>query len=250
MRIFLTLLRRELGGYFASFSGYVVIASVQLLLGLSFYSLVSVLNQEGSETPLAEFFYETLYFWLILLMATPVITMRTFALEKYSGTYETLMTAPVGDVPVVLAKFLGALGFYMVMWTPLFGCLWVIRQLTGDPTALESGTAAGTVLGILLLGCVYISLGCFASSLTHSQIIAAMTSFAVGVGLYLLSFLAPSVSTLPGWFPKVLKQMSMMEHMREFVRGVVDTRHVVYYLSITVFFLFLNCKAVESRRWK
>ncbi len=250
MRVFATLARRELGGYFASFSGYVVIATVQLLLGLSFYSLISVLNQEGSETPLAEFFYETLYFWLILLIATPVITMRTFALEKYSGTYETLMTAPVGDVAVVLAKFSGALIFYLIMWTPLLGCLWLIRKFTGDPTALEVGAAVGTFLGILCLGCLYISLGCFASSLTRSQIIAAMTSFAMGIALYLVSFLAPSMSTLPGWFPKVLKQLSMMDHMRDFVRGTVDSRHVVFYLSVTVFFLFLNCKVVESRRWK
>ena len=250
MRVFMTLTRRELAGYFASLSGYVVIATVQLLLGLSFYSLISVLAQEGSETPLAEFFYETLYFWLILLTVTPVVTMRTFALEKFSGTYETLMTAPVGDVAVVLAKFTGALLFYMIMWTPLLGCLWLVRKFTGDPAALEAGAAAGTFIGILLLGCLYVSLGCFASSLTRSQIIAAMVSFALGIALFLISFLAPGVSTLPGWFPKILKHMSMMDHMREFVRGTVDSRAIVFYLSATVFFLFLNCKVVESRRWK
>src|SRR5687767_4654708 len=100
MQVFFTLLRRELGTYFHSMTGYVIIAAVLGLLGLSLIDTLSALSSEATDAPLTEAFYSTFYFWLILLLTTPVITMRTFALEKFSGTYETLMTAPVSDLQV------------------------------------------------------------------------------------------------------------------------------------------------------
>ena len=121
MRTFLTLVRRELGGFFVSLTGYVIIASVLLLLGFSFTNMLAAMNGDpnGVLAPLTELFYSTLYFWLIVLLTAPVITMRSFALEKWSGTYETLMTAPVSDWQVVLAKFTGTLLFYMLTWLPV-----------------------------------------------------------------------------------------------------------------------------------
>src|ERR1044071_2338959 len=114
MHVYLTLLRRELGSYFMSLTGYVVIASVLLLVGVSLVDVLAKLNANPTELPLTEFFYITLYFWMVLLLTAPVITMRSFALEKFSGTYETLMTAPVSDLQVVLAKFSGALVFFLI----------------------------------------------------------------------------------------------------------------------------------------
>ena len=105
MRVFLTLVRRELGGYFASLTGYLIIAMVALLVGLSFTVLLEALSKESYSMPVTDLFYSTPFFWLVLLLAAPVITMRSFAQELYSGTYETLMTTPVGDLQVVLAKF-------------------------------------------------------------------------------------------------------------------------------------------------
>ena len=110
MQVFWTLFRRELGGFFQAMTGYVIISMTLALLGLSLLDMLSKMN-EPLDAPLTEAFYVTLYFWLILLLTTPVITMRTFASEKASGTYESLMTAPVGDLQVVLAKFSGALTF-------------------------------------------------------------------------------------------------------------------------------------------
>ena len=97
MRVYLTLVRRELGGFFGSLTGYVIIASVLLLLGLSFTSILGILNDNPIDVPLTELFYKTDYFWIILLLTTPVITMRSFAFEKGTGTYETLMTTPVSE---------------------------------------------------------------------------------------------------------------------------------------------------------
>ena len=109
--------------------------------------------------PVTEMFYSTFYFWLILLLATPVITMRLFALEKASGTFETLMTTPVGDLQVVAAKFTAAVIFYMVTWLPLLACLFIVRHFTNQPGALDAGTVGGMYLGIFLIGCLFLVAG-------------------------------------------------------------------------------------------
>jgi ABC-2 type transport system permease protein len=245
-----TLVRRELGSYFVSWTGYVVIAAVLFLLGLCFVNLLQALNAEPTEQPLLETFFNTYYFWLILLLASPIVTMRVFALEKYSGTFETLMTTPVSDLEVVMAKFSGAVLFYLLMWLPLVALVWIVRHFGNDPAALAWGTLASTFLGIFLLGLLFMALGCFASSLTRSLIIAAMFAFALGISIFLLSFLALSFSGQPGWPARLFLHVSLIEHMKDFARGVVDTRAVLFYLSLTALFLFLTLKVVESRRWK
>lgn len=252
MRVYLTMVRRELGVFFASLTGYAVIASVLLLLGLSFTGMLSSLNDDprGVVEPLTVLFYSTLYFWLILLLITPVITMRSFAFEKGTGTYETLMTTPVSDLQVVLAKFTGTLLFYLLTWLPLVGCIAVVRYFTREPTVLDPWTTASTFLGITLIGCLYMSMGCFASALTRSQIIAAMNSLVMGLGLFVLSLRSLVPTPTSDWAGKVFSYISLSEHMEDFARGIVDTRHVVFYLSLTAFFLFLTFKVVESRRWK
>lgn len=250
MRTYLLLVRRELGGYFISWTGYVVMAGVLFLLGLCFVNLLQALNAEVTDKPLMEVFYDSYYFWLILLLAAPVVTMRTFALEKFTGTFETLMTAPVSDLEVVMAKFTGALFFYLLLWVPLVGLILVTRYFGNDPTVVDAGTLASTFLGIFLLGMLYMSLGCLASALTRSLIIAAMLAFALGISIFLLSFLAFSYAGTAGWQADLFMQVSVIEHMRDFARGVVDTRALVFYVTLTALFLFLTLKVVESRRWK
>ena len=250
MQAYLTLVRRELGGYFASLTGYIIIAVVLLLLGLSFMDMLPKLNDRATDAPITEEFFVTVYFWLILLLTAPVMTMRGFALEKFSGTSETLMTSPVKDLQVVLAKFSGALVFFCLTWLPLLVYIMIVRRYSNDPSILDGRTLLSTFLGIFLIGALYVSLGCFASALTRSQIVAAMLSYALGLTLFLLSLRA-LVSTPPaGWPAKVFSYISMSEHMQDFARGVLDTRHLVYYLSLTIFFLFLTLKVIESRRWK
>lgn len=250
MSVFFILVRRDLGSFFRSFSGYLVVTLVALLLGLSFYLLIEGLQQTTSEIPMMEIFYDTPFFWLILLLSSPLITMRSYAQERFSGTYETLMTTAVGDVQVVLAKFTAALVYFMIMWTPLVGCLWVLHRYSMEPPPLDVTQLAVSGVGILLIGAFFMSLGCLASSMTRNQIVAAMVSLSLGVVFFLLSFLPVILPIGAGWETLVANHISMIEHMRDFVRGVVDTRHLVFYLSFTLFFLFLNVKVVEARRWK
>ena len=250
MQAYITLTRRELASFFVSMTGYVIIAAALFLMGLSFVILMVKLQSEPTSMPMTELFYATPFFWLILLLAAPVITMRLFALEKFSGTFETLMTTPVSDLQVVLAKFTAATLFYMLMWLPLLGCIFILRHYTTDPGVLDIGAIGTTYLGIFLLGGLFMSLGCFASALTRSQIIAAMVSFTMGITLFLLSFLGDQLSTDTGWQMQVLNHLTMVDHMLNFARGIVDTRHVVLYVSLTIWFLFLTLRVVESRRWK
>lgn len=251
MQVFLTLLRRELGTYFHSMTGYVIIAAVLGLLGLSVNFTLSALSGEPTDAPMTEVFYSSYFFWLILLLTTPVITMRTFALEKFSGTYETLMTAPVSDLQVALSKFAGAMVFYAITWLPLLGYMvFLDRYLGAATTTLETRSLITTYFGILLIGSVYIGLGCFTSALTRSQLIAAAVSYGVGLTLFLLSLYSLLPARPTGWQAELFRHISTLDHMHDFARGVIDTRSVVYYLSLTTFFIFLTLKAVEARRWK
>jgi ABC-2 type transport system permease protein len=245
-----TLTRRELGGFFLSLRGYIVIAAAVFMMGYSFVVLLVNLQRESTPMPVTEVFYNTQFFWLILLLTTPVITMRLFAHEKFSGTFETLMTTPVSDVEVVLAKFFAALVFYAVMWLPLLPCLYIVRHYTYDSGAVDPATIGSTYLGILLLGGLFISLGCCASALTRSQGIAAIISLVFGASVFMLAWIADQLPARASWQGEVLACFSFFEQMHDFVRGVVDTRPIVLLGSLTLFFLFLTLRVVESRRWK
>ena len=251
MQAYFALVRRELGSYFVSISGYVIIAGTLLLLGFSFVDLLTKLNSEPTDVPLTEMFYGTYYFWLILLLTAPVMTMRLFALEKFSGTYETLMTTPVRDSQVVFAKFTGALLFFLFNWLPLLGCVLIVNHHSSDPEVLDAGALASTCLGIVLIGSLFMSMGCLASALTRSQVVASMISYALGIALFILSLRSlASESFSKGWAGELFSYISMVEHMQQFTQGTVDTRAVVYYLSLTTLFLFMTLKVVETRRWK
>ena len=250
MQVFLTLLFRELANYFLSMTGYIIIAAVMFLTGYSFVVLLVKLQGGNLLMPVTEMFYVTPFFWIILLLATPAITMRLFALEKFSGTFETLMTAPVSDLQVVLAKFSAALVFYMIMWLPLLGCILVVRYFTSDPAGFDIGVVISTFIGILLLGGLFVSAGCCASAMTRSQAIAAMISLVFGAGLFLLGVLAGQVPSEASWQSQVLSTLAVFDQMHDFSRGVVDTRSIVLFVSLTLFFLFLTLRIVESRRWR
>jgi ABC-2 type transport system permease protein len=187
---------------------------------------------------------------VIVLLAAPVITMRLFAAERSSGTYETLMTTPVRELDVVLAKFTAAMVFYTVLWLPLLLCLGIVRRYTDDPSALDAGTVVATYLGILLIGATFIAMGCLGSALTRSQTVAAMLGLGFGAALFMTSFLSDYFQTLGPWVREVLAGFALVDQMRDFSRGVVDTRAVVFHLGLAFLFLFLTLRAVESRRWK
>jgi len=252
MSIFWVLLRRELASYFFSLTGYVIIAAITFLTGASFMQLISAINNDPNPwtVPVTQMFFGTPYLWMILLLSAPVITMRLYALEKASGTYETLMTAPVGDLQVMAAKFAAAFLFYAVMWLPLLACLFLISHFTDQAGVLDLGTVGGMYVGIFLAGGFFLSFGCLASALSRSQMVAAMISLAFGVSQFALAYWARNIPVASDWQSQLLSSLNLFDRMTDLARGAVDTRALTFYLSATFVFLFLTLRVVESRRWK
>jgi len=250
MRVFLTLLRRELGTYFVSLTGYVTIAAVALLCGWSLWVLISSMGPTPFQLPVTEMFFQSPLFWFILLIANAVITMRLYAHEKYSGTYETLMTTPVGDLQVVAAKFFAAWLFFMITWLPFLACCYFIQHYARQAGALEPGVLVGTYLGIGLFGAFFVSFGGFASAMTVNQMVAAMISLLLGMTLFGLSYVAGPSFAGDNWRAQLLGHFNFFEQIREYAHGVVDTRSVVLLVCLTFLFLFLTLRVIESRRWK
>jgi len=250
MNVFLALVRRELSAFFQGPTGFIIIAAVLFLIGLGFIVVLTGLNGHATPMPVTQVFYGTYFFWLILLLIAPVITMRSFAMERASGTYESLMTAPVGDWEVVLSKFAGALVFYAILWIPLLVCSQIVRLYVGESAVLESGPMFTTALGILLIGSLYMSMGCFASALTRNQAVAAVSSFAMGAALFFTGFFSYFTGDRSDWISQLARHISLANHMESFSRGVVDLGATVFFISLTAMFLYFTHKVVESRRWK
>jgi len=250
MQAYLTLTRRELATFFLSISGYVIIAGLALLVGLDFVTLLNSVGTDPVSMPITQLFFNNLLLWIIIVLTAPVITMRLFALEKASGTFETLTTTPVGDVQIVAAKFTAAVIFFVVMWLPTLAYLFIVQHFANQPGALEKGTLCSMYLGLFLAGSFILSIGCFASALTKSQVVAGMLTLVAGMVLLMLNWLAQNISPLGHWQAQVLSFFNLSQQMMDFTRGVLDTRVIVFYLTVTFFFLFLTLRVIESRRWK
>ena len=250
MRVFLTLARRELAAYFVTWTGYLILTLAALLMGLSFVVLLFRMRLEPNPLPITQLFFGTQFFWTIMLLVPPLITMRLFAQERSSGTYETLLTTPVRDAQVVLAKYCAALVLFVLLWLPLVGCLAVGWRYGGGPGMPDPGTLVGTVLGVLLVGMLWLATGCLGSALSRTQSSAAMLSLAGCLGIFLAGWLSGRFDSNGDWLSQLLYAASVRDQMEDFVRGLVDTRPVVLCLTMTGFVLFLTLRVVESRRWK
>jgi len=172
-----------------------------------------------------------------------MITMRTYSEEKRSGTIELLLTSPVTDFQIIMGKFLGAMALYGCMLAVTLihiGLLFVYGRPEWKPIVT-------TYLGLLLFGGCFVSLGLFISSLTKNQIVAGMVTFAVFLLLWIItwigSFSGPTVD-------KVTQYISILDHLDDFGKGVLDTTHIIYYVSFITFGLFLTAKSVDSERWR
>lgn len=321
MRPTLSLIRREFTAYFLSPIAYVVLTV--FLLGTGFlymtaYEELTATGARGVEFPMAVLLGDGSegvkfpVFWLVFLFIPPLLTMRLFAEERATGTMEALMTAPVRDWQIVLAKFKACYGFYVLMWVPTLLYLPVLMDLhaTWDFqawTALSIAMVAGvgiavlglvalplgwigrgmlmivvgaglavlggwlhqtkdakhlltltagidpwpvvtSYVGILAVGVMFLALGLFVSSLVKGQMIAALISITVGVPLMLGVLFLPDLES-GGTAHRLLSAVTVPHHFgRDFTRGVIDTRHLAFYLSSGLLLLFLTVRTVESQR--
>jgi len=247
---FLTLINREIRAYFLSPVAWVVLFFFLLLTGFNFYAGVAALNRGPSEVTVVEAFFNTIFFWFGFVLIFPLITMRLFSEEYKMGTIEPLMTAPVRDSQVVLAKYCGALVFYIVLWLPSLLYFLVFTWVTRLQAAGAAGPFIGAYAMLLLIGMFYLSIGCLASALTRNQIIAAVMSFSAITLLFFTGLLTFFILSITPALREMTAYFSALEHMSEASRGFFDTRPVVFYLSLTFFVLFLTFHVFQSRRWR
>ena len=251
----LALAHKEIRSYFASPIAYIVIGFFALVYGYFYVVMLQYFvrasmqgGRMGMGAPSMNINQDMLRpvvqnLTVVMLFLLPMITMRTYSEEKRSGTIELLLTSPLTDMQIIVGKFLGAMTLYGAMLAitiPHMALLFVYGRPEWKPIA-------SSYLGLLLMGGCFISLGLFISSLTKNQIVAAAITFATFLMLWVISWIG---SFSGGTMNDVLSYLSIIEHLEDFTKGVIDTSHLIYYVSFITLGLFLTAKSVDSERWR
>ncbi|MBI1961687.1 MAG: ABC transporter permease subunit [Parcubacteria group bacterium] len=232
------LCKREFVAYFNSPIAYVFAAVFLVVTNWLFFQQFFLANQ----AMLRDWF--GLLPWMFLLLA-PAITMRSWAEEKKTNTIEFLLTLPIRDSEVVAAKFLSSFLFLGLILALSLTMPITVGRL-GD---LDAGVAAAGYVGALLLGGMYLSIGLLVSSFTRNQIVAFLVSLSVMFSLFIIGS-NNVLSFLSGPIASVLQFLSTATHFNSVSRGIFDTRDIIYYLSFTALFLYLNVQSISSRNWR
>lgn len=231
----LPILKKEFNLFFASPIAYLVIGVFLLVNGLFLWVFkddTNILNAGFAD--LNSFFF--LAPW-ILLFLIPAITMKSFADEFNSGTIETLQTKPITNWQIVLGKFLASILLIIVALAPTLTYVYTILQLGNPIGNLDMGSTVGSYIGLLLLASTYTSIGLFTSTLSKNQIVAFI------VGVFITFFLFYGFDAIASLFPNnsyTVQLFGINEHFKSISRGVIDTRDIVYFISVTLFFLLLT----------
>jgi ABC-2 type transport system permease protein len=250
----LAIANKELRSYFSSPIAYIVIGFFAFLYGYFYVAILNAFVRQGLQMgqfgggqsmnvnqqlirPLLQ------NVTVLVLFMLPAITMRTYAEEKRSGTIELLLTSPVTDFQIVMGKFIGAMALYAIMLLVSLIHLLVLFAF-GRPEWKPILTA---YIGLLLFGGCFISVGLFISTLTRSQIVAFMSTFGVFLFLWVITWIGSMVGPTG---EKLTTYLSIVDHFDDFAKGVIDTTHILYYVSVITFGLFLTAKSVDSERWR
>ena len=228
--------KKELRTFFDSHIAYIVITVFLLICGWFFFSDLFLVNQASMRN-----LFGIIPF--IFMFFVPAVTMRLISEEKRSGTIEVLVTFPVRDHEIILGKFLA--GLILIVVAVLLTLVYAITLSgIGD---FDFGSVVSGYIGLIFLGAAYLSIGIFTSSLTQNQIVAFITSFVIIFALFMLDKVLMFMPTLLASF---LEYLSASYHFSNISRGVIDSRDVIYYLSLIFFFLFLAVRALENRKWR
>jgi ABC-2 type transport system permease protein len=254
MRNIMAIAEREVRAYFSSPIAYVVIGFFAVLYGYFFYALLAYFMRQSMQMGMAgpgqTMNINQMLIGPVLVNSTvmflfmfPLITMRTYSEEKRSGTIELLLTSPITDFEIIMGKFIGAMLLYLAMLSVTLLHMGVLFYF-GTP---EWKPVLTGYLGMILMGGCFLSLGLFISSLSKNQIVAGVATFAVFLMLWVINwigtFMGPTAQA-------VLAHLSITDHFDDFSRGIIDTKHLIYYVSFISFGLFLTMKSVDSERWR
>ncbi len=245
---------KELRSYFASPTAWVMMGLFAFLFGyffvtyLQFFVMQSTQAQFGGAPPSMNINMQMVRPLLgnasvIILFLLPMVTMRTYSEEKRSGTIELLLTSPLTDFEIIAGKFLGAVALYAALLAVTVAYM-AFLFVYGDP---EWRPLVSGYLGLLLLGSCFISLGLFISSTTKNQMVAGAATFVLALLLWIVDWMAEGSGPTTA---SILRYLSITGHFEDFGKGVIDSKHVIYYLSFISFGLFLTLKSVDSERWR
>ena len=248
MKGFWPIFKRELFAYFVTPLAYVIILAFVLWQGLHFYILVrsfaDVAEASIDQGPVQAFFGGDVFYYLPLIIICPAITMRLFAEERRSGTIESLMTTPIATPGVVLAKYLSALVVYVAMWMPTL--LYMIIMRRGGE--IDWRVMAVSYLGVLGIGAQYLAIGTMMSAVARSQIIALVLSSLLVLGMFLLG-LAEYSADEGSIAREVYGYVSIWTQMGELSHGIVDSRRLIFDVTMTALPLFVTTRTVDAWRW-
>jgi ABC-2 type transport system permease protein len=248
LRILFVQYRREVLSLFISPIAYVVGFCFLVVTGWSFYASVHLLNRETTQWTVMELFFSGFFIWFAQVVVMPVLTMRIFSEEYSQGTFEGLVTAPVRDWEIVIAKYLAVLTLYAAIWAPTALYVPTFRLVSLSSVDLAAGPTWCSYVMVLLMGLLFASFGLLASALTRNQVVAVILSFSMTVLFFFAGlFVYMDVS---GPVREVLYHISVFDHMERFSKGLVNTRVPVFYLSLTALMLFATKCVIESRRWR
>ena len=241
-----TLLKKEIDGFFSSLTGYIVIVVFIIANGLFMWVFPGEFNVlESGYANIDTLFIMAPFIFLFLV---PALTMKTFAEEKKTGTLELLLTRPLSDMQVVVAKYLASLVLILFSLLPCLIYFWSVYVLGNPVGNIDIGGTWGSFIGLFFLAAIYASIGVFASSLTDNQIIAFIISILISFFLF-MGF--ESISTLR-IFKKVnvlILNLGINEHYKSMQRGVIDTRDLVYFISVSFLFILATKLVIQSRKW-
>jgi ABC-2 type transport system permease protein len=255
MQNILAIWQREMKSYFVSPIAYVVLVIFLFLMGLFFYGnlmelvqysmMQAQMGQAGQSLDVPAYVTRSLFQTtsVILLFLIPMLTMGLFSEEKKRGTIELLLTTPVGNFQAMIGKYLASLTFLLT--------LFVSSMLTISPLFIYSEPYWKPILsgylGLFLYGAALLALGLFISTLTENQIVAVVVTFGISLVLWLFSIFGSSAT---GATKDVIDYLSVISHLDDFMKGVIDTSHIIYYVTFAFVGLFLAYRSLESTRWK
>jgi ABC-2 type transport system permease protein len=241
-----TLLKKEVRGFLSSLIGYIVIMVFLLINGLFLWVFASDFNiLDFGFASLEGLFMMAPFVFLFLI---PAITMRSFADEHRSGTIEFLLTKPITDLQIIMAKYLAGVILVIFSLLPTLVYFYSVYQLGMPKGNIDTGGMWGSYIGLLFLGAAFVSIGLFASSLSDNTIVSFIIAVFMCLFVYVGFDFIHSLD-LFGQFDLFIKSLGINTHYISMSRGVIDTRDVVYFLSLIAFFVLLTRLSIESRKW-
>lgn len=252
MRHVPALLLRELSAYFLGPMAYLILLAFQFIALVNFIELMETLGRSQSvfpsgDDPINLYIPGSVGFWIALLVAIPLLTMRLLAEERRSGTLETLLTVPVTEVEVVVAKWLAGVLMYLALLLPFFVYLPFLHHFGQYP--FDLGPVAGLAIGLTSMGLMFVAIGLFFSALTKNQIVAAIGTFAALFVILILAMIqyGTALRRASAW-GETLRYLTVVSQLREFAAGQVDCRYLALHFSIAVFFVWLAIQVLRVKR--